>query len=175
VDEVEVSTVIRLPPEEVYEFIVDFPRYARYSKYLTDVRQHGDGTPGTRYDLRFAWWKLTYTARSEVTGAEPPYRLDWKLVKDLKAHGHWAIEPAPEEALDGGDASRLSLRVDFDPETASSDSLGLPRFVSMGWVIEKAKPLIVEEAQRVVERIVADLEGERRDVELTIHRTPDSI
>ncbi|WP_331232584.1 type II toxin-antitoxin system RatA family toxin [Natronorarus salvus] len=174
-DEVEVSTVIRLPPEEVYEFIVDFPRYARYSKHLTDVRQHGDGTPGTRYDLRFAWWKLSYTAHSEVTETEPPHRLDWKLVKDLNAHGYWAIEPAPEEAPADGEASRLSLRVDFDPETANSDTLGLPRFVSMGWVIDKAKPLIVEEAQRVVERIVADLEGERRDVELTIHRTPDSI
>jgi len=45
----------------------------------------------------------------------------------------------------------------------------------MDWVIEKVKPLIQEEAERVVERIVADLEGRRRDVELTIHTSPDTV
>ena len=92
VDAVEVSTVIYLPPEEVYDFLVDFPGYANYSKYLTDVRRHGDGSPGTEYDLRFEWWKLAYTARSRVTGVSPPTRIDWEIVKDLSAHGFWHVE-----------------------------------------------------------------------------------
>ncbi len=175
-DEVELSTVIYLPPEEVYEFLIDFPRYANYSEYLTGVRQHGDGSPGTQYDLRVAWWKLTYTARSEVTSVAPPTRIDWKLVKDIDARGHWRVEEVPDEAPDGVEtASRVWLRVDFDPESARGDAINLPTFVSFGWVIEKIKPKVVREAERVIRRIVADLEGESREVELQIHRTPDSI
>lgn len=175
-DEVELSTVIYLPPEEVYEFLIDFPRYANYSEYLTGVRQHGDGSPGTQYDLRVAWWKLTYTARSEVTSVAPPTRIDWKLVKDIDARGHWRVEEVPNEAPEGVEtASRVWLRVDFDPESARGDAINLPTFVSFGWVIQKIKPKVVREAERVIRRIVADLEGESREVELQIHRTPDSI
>lgn len=175
-DEVELSTVIYLPPEEVYDFLIDFPRYANYSEYLTDVRQHGDGSPGTQYDLRLAWWKLTYTARSEVTGVDRPTKIDWKLIKDLDAHGHWRIEEVPEEAPKSAEtASRVWLRVDFDPESARGSAIDLPRFVSFGWVIGKLKPKVVREAERVVRRIVTDLEGKPREIELEIHRTPDSV
>ena len=30
VDAVEVSTIVYLPPEEIYDFLIDFPRYADY-------------------------------------------------------------------------------------------------------------------------------------------------
>jgi uncharacterized membrane protein len=171
VDTIEVSTVVYLPRDEVYDFLVDFPRYARYSKHLTRVTRHGDGEPGTEYDLTFAWWKLSYTARSRVTALSPPERIDWELVKDIDAQGHWAIEdePVPEgkEA-----ASRVRLRIDYHPHSANENALNLPRFVSLSWVVKKVKPLVEKEAERVVERIVADLEGERRDVSLEIHATP---
>jgi len=176
VDEVEVSTVIHLPPEEVYDFLVDFPRYANYSKYLTEVRSDGDGSPGTQYALRFSWWKLAYTARSEVVDADPPNRIDWRLVKDIDARGYWRVEDATVEApADVETASRVALRVEFNPDSASSNALDLPRFVSLSWVVEKVKPKIQSEAERVVRRIVTDLEGENREVELTIHTTPDSV
>jgi len=176
VDNVEVSTVVYLPPAEVYEFLLDFPGYAKYSKYLQSVTQDGDGTPGTRYDLTFTWWKLSYTARSEVTAVDPPEQIDWKLVKDIHAHGHWRVDPAPEAAPPGEDqASRVGLSIQFDPDTADSSSLDLPRLVSLDWVIGKVKPLVQDEAERIVERIVADLEGERREVDLEIHTTPDSV
>jgi len=59
VDTVDVSTVVYLPPAEIYDFLVDFPRYADYSRHLEEVHRHnGDGSPGTRYDITFAWWKL---------------------------------------------------------------------------------------------------------------------
>ena len=175
-DEVELSTVIYLPPEEVYEFLIDFPRYADYSEYLTDVRQYGDGSPGTQYDMRLAWWKISHTARSEVTAVDPPARIDWRLVKDIDAYGHWLIEEVPEQAPEGYEtASRVWLKVGFDPSSANKSAFDLPRLVSIGWVIRKIKPLVVEEAQRVVERIVTDLEGRPRPIELTVHQKPDSI
>ncbi|MEF8843731.1 MAG: SRPBCC family protein [Haloarculaceae archaeon] len=175
-DAVEVSTVVYLPPEDVYEFLIDFPRYARYSKHLTEVRQHGGGGPGTEYDLTFEWWKLRYTARSRVDAVDPPDRIDWLIVKDIDAAGHWTVEEVPEEAPpDRETASRVGLRVDFRPETANSNALNLPVFVSLSWVIEKVKPRIQAEAERVVRRIVADLEGESRDVHLEIRSSPDVV
>jgi len=176
VDRIHVSTVVCLPPEEVYEFLVDFPRYARYSEHLTDVRAEGDGSPGTRYHLRFAWWKLSYTAHTEVTDADPPARLDWRVTKDLDARGNWRVEPLdslPSSLpADADTACRVHLEVVFDPDSVGGGMLDLPRFVSLDWVVRKVTPILVEEAERVVERIVADLEGRRRAVELVVHEEP---
>lgn len=175
-DHVEVSTVVYLPPEEIYEFLLDFPRYADYSKHLREVRSNGDGSPGTTYHITFAWWKLTYTAHSRVTGVDPPTKIDWRITKDIDAGGYWGIEPVPDEAPPEADtASRVRLSIQFRPDSADSSTLDLPRFVSLDWVIEKVKPLVREEAERIVERIVADLEGSPREVDLEIHTTPDSV
>jgi ribosome-associated toxin RatA of RatAB toxin-antitoxin module len=176
VDEVELSTLVYLPPEKVYEFLLDFPRYANYSKYLTEVQDTGDGSPGTQYYLTFAWWNLSYTAHSQVTDVDPPRRIDWRIVKDLDARGYWHIDPVPEEAPEDEEtATRVRLHVQFWPDSADAGRLELPSFVSLDWVIGKTKPIIREEAERVVERIVADLEGRTRPVELEIHSTPNSV
>ncbi|MFB6143485.1 MAG: type II toxin-antitoxin system RatA family toxin [Halorientalis sp.] len=172
-DEVEVSTVVYLPPEEVYDFLADFPRYARYSEHLRDVAVEGDGSPGTRYDMTFAWWKLTYTARSEVTGTDPPHRIDWRIIKDVDAEGYWQVEPEPEAAPPGTEhASRVRMGVQFWPDSADDGLVDLPRFVSLDRVVEAVKPKVQEEAERVVQRIVSDLEGDERPVELTVHSAP---
>jgi uncharacterized membrane protein len=162
VDSVEVSTEVYLPPEEVYEFLLDFPRYARYSEHLTGVRQFGDGAPGTEYELDFSWWKLTYTARSRVTDTDSPNRIDWRVIKDIDAVGRWRVERLDDEE------TRVTLVVEYAPGSADDDALELPRFVSLDWVVEKVKPKVRTEAERVVRRIVADLEGEPRDVTLEI-------
>ncbi|USZ68673.1 SRPBCC family protein [Halorussus salilacus] len=175
-DSVEVSTVVYVPPEEAYEFLTDFEGYAGYSKHLTGVERHGDGGPGTEYDIHLRWWKLNYTVRSTVTDLDRPERIDWRLVKDLDARGQWLVDHVPEEAPEDREtASRVRLVIRFDADSASSDMLDLPRLVSLGWVVKKVEPLVLEEAERVVERIVADLEGEHRPVELTLHDTPDSV
>ncbi len=161
-DTVEVSTVVYLPPEAVHEFLLDFPGYAEYSEHLTEVRQHGDGSPGTEYELDFAWWKLTYTARSRVTGVEAPERIDWRVVKDVDADGRWEVERLDDEA------TRVTLVVEYAPDSADEDGIDLPRFVSLAWVVETVKPKVRAEAERVVRRIVADLEGEPRDVDVEI-------
>ncbi|MFQ3283380.1 MAG: putative membrane protein [Natronomonas sp.] len=190
-DRVEVSTVVYLPAEDVYEFLLAFRRYANYSQYLESVRQFGDGGAGTEYALRFEWWKLHYTARSAVTGVDPPRRIDWRIIKDIDASGRWLIDPiegaegsvkqdaggSSEEDTGGsaeGDADRSSPKTEvtfiaeYAPGSADDGIVDLPRFVSLGWVVEKIKPKIREEAERIVRRVVADLEGEERDVELRI-------
>jgi len=167
VDEIEARTVVYAPPEELYEFLLDFPGYARYSEYLDRVTQDGDGTPGTRYALRFSWWKLTYTARSEVTATTPPERIDWRIVKDIDAEGYWQVTPV--EPPDGESvATEVLLHIEFDPDSASANAVDLPRLVSFGWVIEKVKPLVRTEATRIVRRVVEDMEGRRRDADVEI-------
>ncbi|ELZ60598.1 MULTISPECIES: SRPBCC family protein [Halorubrum] len=189
-DELVVSTEVYADPEEVYDFLLDFPRYANYSEYLSEVRTvTGDGGPGTRYALTFAWWKISYTARSEVTGVEPPRRIDWEITKDIDAGGCWRVTPpetgAGDERASDGDATddgpntdapcEVALEVEFDPGSASSDALDLPRLVSFDWVLKKAIPLIRSEAERVVERAVRDLEGSSRDVDLDVYVDSDRI
>ena len=172
------STEVYADPEDVYAFLLDFPRYANYSEYLREVRTlTGDGGPGTRYALTFAWWKITYTAHSRVTGVEPPTRIDWSITKDIDAGGRWRVTPAEHDGGDGdgtdADPSdspcEVALEVEFDPGSASSDALDLPRLVSFDWVLKKAIPLIRGEAERVVERAVRDLEGSNRDVDLDVY------
>lgn len=166
------STEVYADPEDVYAFLLDFPQYANYSEYLREVRTlEGEGGPGTRYALTFAWWKISYTAHSEVTGVEPPERIDWEITKDIDAGGCWRVTPA-----DGGGSDRegeapceVALEVEFDPGSASSDALDLPTLVSFDWVLKKAIPLIRGEAERVVERAVRDLEDSTRDVDLDVY------
>lgn len=166
-DAVEVTTVAYIPPEEVYEFLVDFPGYANYSEYLEDVDQYGDGGPGTEYALHFAWWKLSYTARSAVTDVSPPERIDWRLTKDLRADGYWQVEPIdPPEGRDV--ATRVTFRVEYHPDSANEDAISLPSLVSWDWLFEKLEPKVRAEAERIVRRIVRDLEGEDREIDLGI-------
>jgi len=173
VQRLRVSTLVYLPPEEVYDFLIDFPRYAKYSEYLEEVRRDGDDSPGTEYDLQFAWWKLTYTARSTVTGVDRPERIDWKLIKDIDASGYWEVIPEPESAPeDEDDASRVQFVVEYAPDSAESDAIDLPAFASIDWLIEKVTPKIQAEAKQVVRRVVRDLEGQRREVTLEVHEAP---
>jgi hypothetical protein len=172
VQRLEISTDVYLPPQEIYEFLVDFPRYARYSKYLERVEQDGDGGPGTEYSLVFSWWKLSYTARSRVTDVSSPEQIDWRIIKDITARGHWRVEPTDETTDAGDPISEVFFVVEFDRSSADSSTIDIPRFISFQGVLDRVIPKIQAEARTVVERVVADLEGEQRDVELEVHETP---
>ena len=174
-DELVVSTEVYADPADVYELLLDFPRYANYTEYLRAVRTVvGDGGPGTQYALTFAWWKISYTARSEVTGVDPPRRIDWMITKDIDASGCWRVTPSTADREDGP-VCEVALEVAFDPKSASPDALDIPRLVSFDWVVRKAIPLIRSEAERVVERAVRDLEGSTRDVHLDVSVDSDRI
>lgn len=159
-DTLEVTTDVRVPPSEAYAFLEDFPGYARYSKYLESVRQHGDGGPGTEYDLTFSWWKLSQTFQSRVTDTAEPSRIDWEVLGTLDASGQWLVEETP-------DGCRVSLVVTYDSGSARG-VLDLPVFASFDWVAQRVVEKIAEEGERVVERVVADLEGAPRDVDLDV-------
>lgn len=171
-DNLSARTVVYLPPEPIYEFLLDFTQYSRYAEHLVSVDADGDGGPGTRYALTFEWWKLEYTARSEVTDVDPPNRIDWRIVSTLDANGCWVVEPLselPEDApSDAETACRVWFEVEYDPNSVSAGSINLPAFVSLGWVIDKLRPVIREEAERIVDRIVRDLENRRRRVDVEI-------
>jgi ribosome-associated toxin RatA of RatAB toxin-antitoxin module len=173
VDRILLSTVAYRSPEEVFPYVRSFVDYPRYTEHLKEVRVNGDGNVGSIYDLRLAWWKLSYTARSQVTAIDAPHSLKWQLVNDLDAAGEWRVEPEPEAApADAETASRIYFEARYDPYSANKDALSLPRFVSIDWVIRKVRPRLVSEAETVVERLVADIEGRHRDVELTVHAMP---
>jgi hypothetical protein len=168
VNTLEVSTDVRVAPTDAFEFLLDFPGYARYSEHLDSVTQHGPGGAGTEYDLRFSWWKLSHTVRSQVTGVDPPGEIRWELEGDLDASGQWLVEPTDDADGDGTAGSTVTFAVTYDPGSAHAGVLDLPAFVSADWVVDKLVGLVVKEGERVVERVVADLEGEPRDVELTV-------
>jgi hypothetical protein len=174
VQTIAVSTVVRLPPDDVFDFLLDFPGYAKYSKYLRYVTRHGEGGEGTEYDLHFRWWKLSYTARSRVTSIDPPHVIHWNVVKDFDAFGRWVVEHAPDEVPDdapGG--SRVRLIVTYDATSVRGHHLDLPRLIPLEFVVDRAIDLIVEEGKRVVQRVVADLEGDRRPITLEVNRDYD--
>lgn len=171
-----VTTVVYRPAADVYEFLSDFPRYARYSKYLESVGRMGEGPDGPRYALQFRWWLLTYTARSEVTAEEPPERIEFRLLGDFDASGRWEVteldDLPPDAPVDASEGCEVAFVVEFAPETAHRGMLDLPALISLETVIDKARPLVEAEAKRVVERAVADLEGRERSVSLEVESGP---
>ncbi|NUB91027.1 SRPBCC family protein [Haloterrigena sp. SYSU A558-1] len=172
-DRILLSTLAYRPPEAVFPYVRSFTDYPRYTEHLKEVRVHGDGDVGSIYDLKLAWWKLSYTASSEVVAIDAPSSLEWRLVNDLDARGEWRVEPEPESAPDGEEtASRIYFEAVYDPHSADENALSLPRFVSLDWVVKKVEPKLLGEAREVVERLVAAIEGEPRDVELTVHEMP---
>jgi hypothetical protein len=110
-----------------------------------------------------------------VTEVDPPTRIEWRTVGDVRARGTWLMEPLDGAALpDGRDTgTRLTLRVEFDP--ASVRGAGVTRLMPVERLLARVRPVVARECERLVERAVADLEGERRPVEYTVHRMPRSF
>ena len=171
----EAATTVRRPPDVVFDALLDLRRYEGYSDHLASVTREGDGGVGTEYGLRFEWWLVGYTVRSRVTAVERPERLDFEVTSGIDASGSWHVEPV--EAADGasepdggtgGPASRVRFVVRYDPDSVAGGAVSLPALVSLPWVLDRVAPLVEREAQQVVERVVADLEGERRPVDLEV-------
>nr|WP_303647086.1 SRPBCC family protein [Haloarchaeobius salinus] len=166
--------------------MLDFTNHERYSEYVADVTRRGDGSVGTRFDVTLQWWRLTYTLTPAVTGLDRPDRIDWRVRDDVHAQGYWALEAVDDDpdaghtVADGGEGddrpgTRIRLRIEFDRRRSRLGRLRLPPMVSTDWVLRRIKPLAAREAQRVFERAVADLEGERRRVDLEFHVRPSTI
>lgn len=231
-DRLAVSTVVYRPPAEVYDFLLQFTRYPRYSRYLKSVdRCEADGTAtdlaggegavsvpgqvaeatadgdagtatpgvgaapttstdgdaddtpttdagdstagGPEYDLRLAWWKIGCSMRSRVVETVRPERIDWRIVEGVEAAGRWQVSPAPavaeRECVPA--ASRVRLEAAFDPHSCDG-AVSLPDFLALDRAIAQVKPLLVREIERMVVRAVRDLEGEARDVTISVEEQP---
>lgn len=150
-NEIEVARSVDGPPETVFEHVRAFESYPAYSAYLENVRPIQSERELPTYGLQFAWWRLSFETRTRVVALEPPARIDWEVLTDLDAQGYWGI-------TETGPSSRLTLHVEYAPETLASDAVSLPFGVSLAWVREKATSLIEAEAKRVLDRIVRDIE-----------------
>jgi hypothetical protein len=174
VDGLDISAVLYAPPEDLYEFLTGMRGYSQYSPHLDEVRQSGDGSPGTEYDITVSWWRLSYTANMTVTDVTPPERIDWRTTRGLKARGYWGIEPLPasETPADREQATRVRLRAQFDPDTLGAVPLG-------GWtldrLVDRISPIVAEEADRIVAGMARDIEGSPREVGIEVHRSPEQL
>ena len=167
----DVGTVVHLPPEPVYDFLVDFPQYGDYSEYLESVERRGDGSTGTAYDITVAWWRLRHTVRSEVTAVHPPERIEWRVTDPVDAHGAWVLDPVPDRAPASAEmATAVTLEIRYEPASVGTGALDLPPFVSADLVLDRVRPTLQREAEAVVERVVEDLEGAPRPVDLEVGR-----
>ncbi|WP_255151320.1 SRPBCC family protein [Halorarius halobius] len=177
-DAIEASTVVYVPRREVFEFIQGYSGATEYADHVERVRQFGDGGPGTDYRITVSWWRFDYTAVTRVTDVDPPTRIDWRSTKRPEATGSWHIEsvdpPAdPPPDVDPETATELRLRIEFDPESVLGARLSGPLPVEA--VLDRVKPVVVSESEAAVAALVADLEGRRREVDLTVHRAPRSL
>ena len=164
----EAETIIHAPRADVFDAVRDVEGYQRYSEHVSGVARYGDGGPGTEYAVTLSWWRLGYTARFRLTDVDPPERIEWELVKDLDARAAWHLEPVEVDDPDVEDATRLVVTARYDPDTADHGALSLPRLVPMSAVVARARPFVEREAERVLARVVADLEGEPRRATLTV-------
>jgi len=177
VQHLEVATHVFVERATAFDFLTDFTAYAQYSEHLESVERRGDGGPGTEYDITVAWWRLSHTACSRVTALDEPSRIDWELVSALQAQGAWLVEEADAADVavavpdDDPPITRVRFVVDYDPESA--EAIGLPALVPVDAIVDRVIPVVRSEATAVVERVVADLEGEPRAVELAVSRGTD--
>lgn len=165
-----VHTSVEVAPEDAFTFLLDFPGYAAYSPYLKSVTQDGPGGAGTEYELEVAWWKLSYTARTTVTEVDRPRRIGWRLLGDVTADGAWLLSPDPDNTM-----TDVTLYIRYETADLGSVGIDLPRLLPLSAVIERGKPVLEREAVRTVERVVADLEGEPREVALEIDTDPPPL
>ncbi len=174
--EFEASAVFHLPPEEVYDLLFEFRRFPEHVDYLDDARVRGEGV-GARFRVAASWWRLSVTVRGRVTDVDPPERIDWRLTNDADATGYWSVEPAPEAAPpDVETATRLRLVARLDDDSVGG-GIGptLGPSVSLDWVLAKVAPVVASEGERLLSSLVAELEGERRPVEIAVHSLPDAV
>ena len=164
----EAKTTVRSGPEAVFDALLDLRRYERYSDHLARVTREGDGGVGTEYRLRFEWWLVGYTVRSRVTGVDRPERLDFEVTRGIRAAGSWHVDPVDEPPAGADAACEVRFVVEYDPDSVASSAVNLPALTSLSWVVDRVAPLVEREAERVVERVVEDLEGRPRSVDLTV-------
>lgn len=165
-DVLEAAATIHAPPTDVYALLRDVEGYGAYSDHVADVVRH-EGAPAT-YDVTLTWWTLSYTVALCVTDTEPPDRIEWRLTEGLDAQGVWELQSTTVDDPTVDAATAVTLTVRYDPDSADVGALSLPPLVPVSAIVERARPVVEQEAGRVLTRVVADLEDEPRQATLTV-------
>ena len=139
--------------QDVYDFLMDFKNYTKYSKYAKDTRLVHDGEQ-PEWEIDFRWWMVKYTARSKVTDYRPPDYIKWRVIKDADVRGEWHLEELNEEQ------TRLQLDLRYDPRGASKAN---PlKYFPTDKLIRLAKPVVIRHVNNVLRNVTEELEGEPR-------------
>lgn len=156
-EKVVFETEVYAPKEEVYDFLMRFEDYGKYSEHVKNVRVVRRDP--LEWEITIKWWKIRYTARSRLTNYVENERIEWEVVKDVRARGVWLLEETEE-------GTKVKLKVWYEPSDA--DKVNPLRFVPTSRLISLVKPVVKREGKRVLRRVVSDLEGKPRKVDLKI-------
>lgn len=161
----EASAVIHAPREEVFAFIQEFSGTYPEARYLDGVHVRGDGGLDTEHAIAVSWWRFSAIVRARVTDLDPPGRMDWRTLRPVEATGTWRLEPHE-------DGTRVVLQVEFPPGRLA---LSLPDALPLDAIRHRLAGPARREARRILAGVAADLEGERREVPVAVHRVPDVL
>ncbi|MFB6283077.1 MAG: SRPBCC family protein [Halobacteria archaeon] len=145
--------------EDVYDFLMDFKNYTKYSKYAKNTRLVVDGE-NPEWEIDFRWWLVKYTAKSKVTDYRKPDFIEWRVVKDADVRGEWHLEEI------GDEHTRLQLDLRYDPKGASKAN---PLwYFPTDKLIKLAKPVVLRHVNNVLRNVTKELEGEPREANFKI-------
>lgn len=160
---VDVTRPVDRAPNSVFDYLLDFPAYGDYARPFSEItRMTGGpsaGAEGVRYEVTAGWKGINGTVGTEVTAIERPERIAWRVTDNDVARGAWHVLPGTA-ATSAERATRIELSIRFDPAAIGDTVDSLPGVVPLEAVLGRLQPTIEAEAERVLERIVADLEAE---------------
>lgn len=140
----ERSIVIQASPQEVYEYVSDFPRHAEWNHQPTEIKKISDGpiTVGTVFRTKerppdnAPWiirklmlplmWKIVrykgYT-EAEITAMETNRRLAWKASAPVHGGGYW-LKAEYEILLEANDGvTEVTQRYRYMPQHRLSENI----------------------------------------------------
>jgi uncharacterized protein YndB with AHSA1/START domain len=108
--EIEKSTVVRRPTDEVFEFVADQLNAPRWQSGILEVRRLTDGPPavGTRHTFTRTLMGKRMTGENEYVAFQPGKRVEFRTTSGPRLLASYAVTAAPE-----GTRLTATLHVDF--------------------------------------------------------------
>jgi uncharacterized protein YndB with AHSA1/START domain len=108
--EIEKSTVVRRPTDEVFEFVADQLNAPRWQSGILEVRRLTDGPPGvgTRHTFTRTLMGKRMTGENEYVAFQPGKRVEFRTTSGPRLLASYAVTAAPD-----GTRLTATLQVDF--------------------------------------------------------------
>lgn len=97
--------------EPAFEGILAFESALTAAPAVTNVTKHGNGGPGTRYEIAIERFGRSAMLETTVTEAEAPHRLAWEGRRPV--NGVWNLEST-------GDGTNIEIVLFLDPYLVST-------------------------------------------------------